>query len=93
MRRRDGSLFPGIRHERRYTTTELLVTEQRIIEQAIAGGAGPMLAGDSKLISVRANNGTPFSTICQQHHRHATLDPPSRVPSTATDPYVTSSDV
>jgi hypothetical protein len=41
MRRRDGTLFPGVRHERRYTTTELLVTEQRIIEQARAGiGAG-----------------------------------------------------
>ena len=41
MRRRDGSLFPGVRHEHRYTTTELLVTEQRIIEQARAGiGAG-----------------------------------------------------
>jgi hypothetical protein len=41
MRRRDGTLFPGIRHEHRYTTTELLVTEQRIIEQTIAGvGAG-----------------------------------------------------
>ena len=41
MRRRDGSLFPGIRHEHRYTTVELLVTEQRIIEQARAGiGAG-----------------------------------------------------
>jgi hypothetical protein len=41
MRRRDGSLFPGVRHERRYTTTELLVTEQRTIEQAISGiGAG-----------------------------------------------------
>jgi hypothetical protein len=41
MRRRDGSLFPGVRHERRYTTTELLTTEQRIIEQAFSGvGAG-----------------------------------------------------
>ncbi|NIA26333.1 MAG: relaxase domain-containing protein, partial [Gammaproteobacteria bacterium] len=41
MRRRDGTLFPGVRHERRYTTTELLVTEQRVIEQALAGvGAG-----------------------------------------------------
>ncbi|MDF1597158.1 MAG: MobF family relaxase [Acidimicrobiia bacterium] len=41
MRRRDGTLFPGISHEHRYTTTELLVTEQRIIEQAISGvGAG-----------------------------------------------------
>jgi hypothetical protein len=41
MRRRDGTLFPGMRHEHRYTTAELLVTEQRIIEQALSGvGAG-----------------------------------------------------
>jgi len=41
MRRRDGSLFPGVRHEHRYTTAELLVTEQRVIERAISGvGAG-----------------------------------------------------
>ncbi len=41
MRRRDARLFPGARHERRYSTTELLGTEQRIIEHAIAGiGAG-----------------------------------------------------
>ncbi len=40
MRRRDGSLFPGTVH-RKYTTVELLVTEQKIIEQARAGiGAG-----------------------------------------------------
>lgn len=47
MRRRDGSTFPGIRHERRFTTTELLATEQRIIEQAIGGiGAGRWTAPD-----------------------------------------------
>jgi len=41
MRRRDGSLFPGVRGERRYSTTELLATEQRVIDQAVAGiGAG-----------------------------------------------------
>ena len=41
MRRRDGSLFPGVRHERLYTTTELLATESRVVEQARAGiGAG-----------------------------------------------------
>jgi hypothetical protein len=40
MRRRDGTIFPGTVH-RKYTTVELLVTEQRTIEQAIAGiGAG-----------------------------------------------------
>lgn len=40
MRRRDGTLFPGT-VARQYSTIELLVTEQRTIEQAIAGiGAG-----------------------------------------------------
>ena len=40
MRHRNGTLFPGTVH-RQYTTTELLVTEERIIEQAISGiGAG-----------------------------------------------------
>jgi hypothetical protein len=40
MRRRDGTLFPGT-VTRQYSTVELLVTEQRTIEQAIAGiGAG-----------------------------------------------------
>jgi hypothetical protein len=36
MRRRDGKVFPGT-VARRYTTVELLTTEQRIIEHAIAG--------------------------------------------------------
>ncbi|MGB5533016.1 MAG: MobF family relaxase, partial [Acidimicrobiia bacterium] len=31
MRRSDGGTFPGLVHERRYTTTELLAIEQRII--------------------------------------------------------------
>ena len=40
MRRRDGTLFPGT-EVRLYTTVELLATEQRMIDQAIAGiGAG-----------------------------------------------------
>ena len=53
MRHRDGSLFPGIRHERRFTTTELLVTEQRIIDQAISGvDAGRWTAPD-RLVEAR----------------------------------------
>ena len=40
MRRRDGKMFPGV-VDRLYTTVELLTTEQRIIERAVAGiGAG-----------------------------------------------------
>ncbi|HEX9762551.1 MAG TPA: MobF family relaxase, partial [Acidimicrobiia bacterium] len=38
MRRRDGRAFPGLTGERRYTTAELLATEQRVIERALNGG-------------------------------------------------------
>jgi hypothetical protein len=37
MRRRDGQIFPGLAYERRYTTTELLTIEQRLINRAISG--------------------------------------------------------
>jgi conjugative relaxase-like TrwC/TraI family protein len=37
MRRRDGRPFPGVTSERRYTTAELLATEQRVIERALRG--------------------------------------------------------
>jgi hypothetical protein len=53
MRRRDGTLFPGVRHEHRYTTTELLVTEQRIIEQAISGVGAGRWAAPHRLIEAR----------------------------------------
>lgn len=39
MRRRDGSVFPGLVNERRYTTAELLAIEQRIVERARIGVA------------------------------------------------------
>ncbi|HKZ25494.1 MAG TPA: MobF family relaxase, partial [Acidimicrobiia bacterium] len=61
MRRRDGSLFPGIRHEHRYTTAELLVTEQRIIEQAMAGIGAGRWAAPSRLVEGRL-----------RRHRHLT---------------------
>lgn len=37
MRRENGDIFPGLVHERRYTTTELLGVEQRIINRAQNG--------------------------------------------------------
>ncbi|MEX1005806.1 MAG: MobF family relaxase [Acidimicrobiia bacterium] len=37
MRRSNGDIFPGLIHERRYTTTELLTIEQRIIDRAQNG--------------------------------------------------------
>jgi hypothetical protein len=53
LRRPDGALLPSVRQERRYTTTELLATEQRIIEQATAGiGAGRWTA-PSRLVEGR----------------------------------------
>jgi AAA domain/TrwC relaxase len=39
MRRRDGGIFPGLAHERRYTTTELLTIEQKIVDRAVNGVA------------------------------------------------------
>jgi Mrp family chromosome partitioning ATPase len=50
MRRRDGSLFPGLIHERRYTTAELLAIEQRIVHRAQTGmGAGRWTAPRSQV--------------------------------------------
>lgn len=37
MRRSNGDIFPGLVHERRYTTAELLTVEQRIIARAQNG--------------------------------------------------------
>ncbi|HLF42616.1 MAG TPA: MobF family relaxase [Acidimicrobiia bacterium] len=52
MRRRDGRPFPSM-HDRLFTTVELLATEQRIIEQAVAGvGAGRWTAPD-RLVRAR----------------------------------------
>jgi hypothetical protein len=60
MRRRDGTLFPGTMHCQ-YTTLDLLATEQRIIEQALAGiGAGRWTA-PHRLIEARL-----------RRHRHLT---------------------
>jgi len=53
MRRRDGSLFPGARHARRYSTTELLETEQRIIEHAITGIGGGRWTAPGRLVEAR----------------------------------------
>jgi hypothetical protein len=52
MRRRDGTLFPGNVY-RKYTTVELLVTEQRIIEQAISGVGAGRWAAPRRLVEAR----------------------------------------
>ena len=50
MRRRDGDIFPGLTHERRYTTTELLTIEQRIVDRARIGvAAGRWTATEAKV--------------------------------------------
>jgi len=47
MRRRDGEIFPGLAHERRYTTVELLAIEQQIVDRAMTGlAAGRWTAPD-----------------------------------------------
>lgn len=61
MRRRDGTLFPGVRDERRYTTTELLVTEQRIIEKALSGVGAGRWAAPHRIVEARL-----------RRHRHLT---------------------
>ncbi len=60
MRRRDGILFPGSVH-RQYTTVDLLVTEQRIIEQALAGIGAGRWATPHRLVEGRL-----------RHHPHLT---------------------
>jgi conjugative relaxase-like TrwC/TraI family protein len=61
MRRRDGTVFPGVRYERRYSTTELLATEHRVIDAAAAGiGAGRWTAPD-RMVEARL-----------RRHRHLT---------------------
>jgi hypothetical protein len=50
MRRRNGDIFPGLTNERRYTTTELLTIEQRIVDRAEAGvAAGRWTATEAKV--------------------------------------------
>ncbi len=52
MRRRDGALFPGTVH-RQFTTVELLVAEQRVIEQAIGGIGAGRWAAPGRLVEAR----------------------------------------
>ena len=52
MRRRDGTLFPSTLY-RKYTTVELLVTEQRVIEQARAGIGAGRWAAPGRLVEAR----------------------------------------
>ncbi|MFC2177429.1 MobF family relaxase [Actinomycetota bacterium] len=61
MRRRDGTLFPGVGHERHYTTTELLATEQRIIQQAMTGLGADRWTAPGRLVEGRL-----------RRHRHLT---------------------
>ena len=59
MRRRDGKLSGIV--DRLYTTVELLATEQRIIEQAVAGVAAGRWVVPDRLVEPRL-----------RHHRHLT---------------------
>ena len=57
MRRRDGKAFPGT-VQRRYTTVELLTTEQRIIEHATAGVAAGRWVVPDRLVEARLRHQT-----------------------------------
>ena len=61
MRRRDGTLFPGVRHEHRYTTVELLGNEQRVIQHAISGIGAGRWSAPARLVEARL-----------RRHRHLT---------------------
>ncbi len=52
MRRRDGTMFPGT-VDRLFTTTELLATEQRVIEHATSGVAAGRWVVPSRLVEAR----------------------------------------
>jgi len=58
MRRCDGKMFPGI-VDRLYTTVELLATEQRIIQHAVAGVAAGRWVVPHRLVEAR---------LRRQHH-------------------------
>lgn len=59
MRRGDGDIFPGLTNERRYTTTELLTIEQRIVARAEAGiGAGQWTATEAEVDEAVAHSPT-----------------------------------
>ncbi len=60
MRRGDGKVFPGA-VDRRYTTVELLATEQRIIDQATGGVAAGRWVVPHRLVEARL-----------RRHRHLT---------------------
>ena len=50
LRRSNGDIFPGLVHERRYTTAELLGLEQKVIDRALGGlDAGRWTAADATL--------------------------------------------
>ena len=52
MRRRDGTLFPGT-SDRQYTTVELLGTERRVIQRALAGIGAGRWAAPQHLVEAR----------------------------------------
>ena len=59
MRRRDGDIFPGLTNERRYTTTELLTIEHRIVDRAEAGiAAGQWTATEAHVDEAFARHPT-----------------------------------
>jgi len=59
MRRKDGDIFPGLTNERRYTTTELLTIERRIVDRAEAGvGAGQWTATEAQVDGAVARHPT-----------------------------------
>ncbi len=72
IRRRDGEIFPGLIHERRYTTTELLTIEQKTVDRAMSGlAAGRWTAPD-------ARRGRGIGVFPDAHRRTTGNGPPVR---------------
>ena len=65
MRRRDGEIFPGLIHERRYSTSELLTIEGRLIDRAMGGGAAGRWSAHEADVEV-ALAGSPMLTEGQR---------------------------
>ncbi|MCH7845651.1 MAG: relaxase domain-containing protein [Acidobacteria bacterium] len=73
MRRSDGIIFPGPSHEQRYTTTELLTIEQRIVDRALAGvAAGRWTAPQARVDNVLSHNPTLTEAQRAMVHQFAT---------------------
>lgn len=73
LSRKNAEIFPGLVHERRYTTTELLTVEKRIIDRAINGiAADRWTAPEAQIDAALAANPNLTDGQRAMVHRFAT---------------------